>query len=210
MLTSPSVATRAEDARELPLLMWRFANPVVIASTASCGGGLGERRWIINAQVGRDYRRRDLDAHGAELAQVAGLTGPGVVMLTAADVRSVCSAKDAGVRAFATVGLTSPTWAAAPDEVVVEDRVPGTINIVVGVPVRLEPAALLNALCTATEAKAQALFAAGVAGTGTASDAVAIICPTSGAAERFAGPRSEWGARLARAVHDAVLEGASA
>jgi adenosylcobinamide amidohydrolase len=132
-------------------------------------------------------------------------------MLTAADVRRVECATDGGVRVDATVGLTWPTWAAAADESV-EDvlpaAAPGTINVVVQMPVRLTDAALLNALCTATEAKTQALFEAGVPGTGTASDAVTVVCPSDGVVEEFAGPRSVWGARLARAVHAATLAGA--
>ena len=107
----------------------------------------------------------------------------------------------------ATVGLTHPTWAADTDNAVSAPAA-GTINIVAQFPVRLAPGALLNALCTATEAKTQALFDAGVPGTGTASDAISIACPRIGAEEPFAGPRSRWGARLARAVHAAVLAGA--
>jgi adenosylcobinamide hydrolase len=202
------VHDRVEDGRLLPLLAWRLPGAMTVASTASAGGGLGERHWIINAQVARDYGRHDLAAHGEELAARAKLAGPGVVMLTAADVRRVQSAEDGGVRVDATVGLTIPTWAAAPDEPVAVPA-PGTINIVVMLPVPLQPAALLNALCTATEAKSQALFAAGVPGTGTASDAVTVVCPAAGPTEAFAGPRSTWGARLARAVHEAVRTGAA-
>jgi adenosylcobinamide amidohydrolase len=84
---------------------------------------------------------------------------------------------------------------------------PGTINIVARLPVRLTDAALLNALTTATEAKSQALLTAGVPGTGTASDAITVACPASGPTQPFGGPRSTWGARLARAVHDAVRAG---
>jgi adenosylcobinamide amidohydrolase len=80
------------------------------------------------------------------------------------------------------------------------------VNIVGIVPERLSPAALVNAVLTVTEAKAQALWDAGVAATGTASDAVCIVCPTDGPEHPFGGPRSQWGARLARAVHRAVLE----
>jgi adenosylcobinamide amidohydrolase len=65
----------------------------------------------------------------------------------------------------------------------------------------------VNAVMTVTEAKAQALFEAGVPGTGTASDAVCIVCRPDGAAEPFAGPRSRVGAPLARAVHTAVRRG---
>ncbi len=84
---------------------------------------------------------------------------------------------------------------------------PGTINIVAIVPERLSPAAMVNAVMSVTEAKAQALWDAGVPATGTASDAVCIVCPDEGDAHRFGGPRSQWGARLARAVHRAVLAG---
>jgi adenosylcobinamide amidohydrolase len=83
----------------------------------------------------------------------------------------------------------------------------GTINIVVAVPVRLSEAALVNAVATATEAKVQALHEAGIRATGTASDAVVVHCPTDGTAEPFGGPRSTFGARIARAVHAAVLAG---
>lgn len=174
-----------------------------VASTASAGGGLGLRQWVINAQVRHDYSRRDLDAYGAELAAEVGLAGSGVVMLTAADVHGVRRAEDAGVLVDATVGLTHPTWAADEDDIEAVPA-PGTINIVAMLPVRLDEAALLNALCTATEAKTQALLAARVAGTGTPSDAVTVVCPAAGPAEPFAGPRSVWGARLARAVYEAV------
>jgi adenosylcobinamide amidohydrolase len=205
-----SLATRVEDGHELPLLVWRFAEPMVVAATASVGGGLGLRDWIVNAQVVSTYHRRDQAGHGAELAALVGLRGDGVVMFTAADVPGVRCADDGDVGVEATVGLNHPTWAADADDAVSVPALPGTINIVAQLPVRLSEAALLNALCTATEAKTQALLDAGVPGTGTASDAIAIACVPDGRAEPFAGPRSTWGARLARAVHAAVLAGARA
>ena len=86
---------------------------------------------------------------------------------------------------------------------------PGTVNIVVAVPVPLSASALVQALGTVTEAKAQVLVRSGVPGTGTASDAVVVMSP--GPADRsdvpFAGVRSPWGRRVAHAVHDAVLAG---
>lgn len=199
---------RTEDGARLPLLAWRFPQPMTVASTASVGGGVGSRRWVVNAQVGDGYLRRDQAQHAKELAKIAGLDGTGVVLFTAADVRRVRLALDGGVQAEATVGLTHPTWAADADGA--HNGAPGTINIVAFVPVRLSPGALLNALTTATEAKVQALHEAGVAGTGTASDAVVVACPAAGDVVAFAGPRSLWGARLARAVHAAVLGGAGA
>ena len=47
----------------------------------------------------------------------------------------------------------------------------------------------------------------GIAGTGTASDAVCLVCPPDGRTHHFGGPRSAWGARLARATHAAIVAG---
>lgn len=189
-----------------PVLVWRFSEPRLVAATATVGGGIGERSWVLNAQVPLDYGRVDLDAHVAELAAQAGCEGPGVGLLTAAGMEPHGLATDGGVTCSATVGVTKPTWAADADDAW-SAWAPGTINVVVQVPVRLTDAALLNAIVTTTEAKTQALLEAGVPGTGTASDAVCIACPTTGAPEPFAGPRSRWGARVARATHAAVLGG---
>jgi adenosylcobinamide hydrolase len=104
--------------------------------------------------------------------------------------------------------LSHPTWAASdgaePESIV------GTINIVVFVPVALSESALVNAVVTVTEAKTQALLDASIRATGTPSDAVAIFCPAGETVEQFCGPRSLWGSRVARAVHEAVLAGARA
>ena len=72
------------------------------------------------------------------------------------------------------------------------------------VPVPLREAAYVNVVMTATEAKTQAVLEAGFRATGTASDAICVAAPVAGEPEDFAGPRSVWGARIARAVHAAV------
>lgn len=210
-------------------LCWRFPAPRTVLSSATVHGGVVRANWILNLGVVEHYRRTDLDAHVAEVAAGTSCTGAGVGLLTAADVRRAVRAVDDDVVVDATVGITKPTWAADADGAFsrrtpteggwAPDRStgappdgagePGTINLVIQVPVLLEPGALINAALTATEAKAQALFDAGIPGTGTASDAVAIVCADDlgGTPERFAGPRSIWGARIARAVHRAVTTG---
>jgi adenosylcobinamide amidohydrolase len=193
---------RQPDGR--PYLLWRLDRPWRALSTAPLGGGWGERSWVLNAQVALDYGRTDPDAHLAEMASAAGLSGAGVGMMTAADLTPGW-AEDGGVRAWATVGVTVPTWAADVDGAMTE-WVPGTINAVVAVPAAVTDAALVNLVATATEAKAQALVEAGVPGTGTASDAVCMLCAVDGDPDPFGGPRSVWGARVARAVHAAVGE----
>lgn len=175
-------------------------------SSGPLGGGIGERAWVLNATVPMSYARIDPDVHLAEIAVNLHLNGPGVGLMTGVDVAEFATAVDDGVTAVATVGLGAPAWAAAPDGHLRRWR-PGTINLVVHVPVRLSDAALVNAVATATEAKAQALWEIGVEATGTASDAICIACDPAGPAEAYAGPRSTWGARIARATHAAVRGG---
>ena len=200
------VRFRHEGGRQFPVLVWRAAAPLRMVASSPHGGGLGLRRWAMNAQVPAKYGRRDPDQHLGRLGVSFGLRGRGVGMLTAADVRAVSQSVDSGVDAWATVGLGHPMWAAADDAVRPVSLV-GTVNLLVVVPERLSDAALVNAVATATEAKAQAVWEAGIPGTGTATDAVCIACPDEGPAAAFGGPRSVWGARLARAVHRAVLDG---
>ena len=197
----PTLVTAPHSA-----LVWRFDQPTEVISSASVGGGIAQIDWIVNIGVGSDYTRTDLDAHAAEVAAELGLRGPGSALFTAVDVKRCSRAECDGVVVHATVGVSKPTWAADSD-----DRVravgPGTINIVAQLPVGLEPGAAVNAAMTITEAKAQALAECGVAGTGTATDAVVVAWPAAGRRERFGGPRSEWGHRLALAVHSAVQAG---
>ncbi len=202
-----------------PALVWRFDRPRLVASSAAWGGGLGPRAAVVNLEVDLDYGPDDVPADLARRAEHLGLVPADTVALcTAASVERVVEAVDGGVVVWATVGLSHPTWAAEPEG---GDRLSaaaaasslgwtaGTINLVALVPVGLEPGALINAVATATEAKAQALAEAGVPGTGTASDAVCVACPVDGPVERYAGPRAPVGAALARAVHRAVADGAA-
>lgn len=206
VLSEPLLTSRAEDGRDVPLLHWRAVRPFRAASSAPLGGGLGVRGWVVNATVPMTYHRDDPAAHLAELAAQLGLDGPGIGLLTGVDVAEVVARDDDGVRVWATVGLGTPIQAAAPP--VAEAAVPvGTVNIVAVLPARLGDAALVNAVGTATEAKTQAIHELGLAATGTPTDAVTVLCPTDGPVEPYGGPRSRWGAPLARAVHAAVLAG---
>jgi len=196
------------------VLVWRFAAPVTMISSAAFGGGFAPARWIINAEVARDYGRDDPAGHLRDIATELGLpAGAGAGLMTAAEVSRMRTATDGGVRCDATVGLAYPTWAAAAADThpAAARWRPGTVNLVCLLPARLSDAALVNAVVTATEAKTQALLEAGVPGTGTASDAVVVCCPdgapAAGPAAAYGGPRSTWGACLARAVHAAVAAG---
>jgi adenosylcobinamide hydrolase len=230
----PRLTARMEQTEPIPVLLWQFAEPRLCISSGPLGGGIGARDWVVNATIPLDYDRTDPDRHLTEIGTALKLIGTGCGLLTAVDVTRHHLAADSGVHAAATVGLSSPAWAAAPDRhfrrelpsgvrttafadyKTVEYRPltdgdeyqAGTINIVVAVPARLSQAALVNAVATATEAKVQALYETGVRATGTASDAIVVHCPTDGNPETYGGPRSAFGARIARAVRAAVLAGA--
>ena len=224
---SPAAVEPTLVAAPHSALVWRFDQPTEVISSAAVGGGIGQIDWVVNIGVGSGYTRTDLDAHAAELAAELGLRGPGTALFTAVDVERYSTADCDGVVVHATVGVSKPTWAAeadfpvtAPDESLGLDRPAsgspggdstgehniGTINIVTQLPVGLEPGAAVNAVMTITEAKTQALAECGVAGTGTATDAVVVAWPAAGRRERFGGPRSEWGQRLAVAAHAAVRD----
>lgn len=201
---------RQEDGHGLHHLVWRLGPGWRVCSSAVLGGGIGARAWILNAQVPGGYPRLDPARHLAEIAAAEALDGPGAGLMTAADVTAYAVADDAGVSATVTSGLGVRGWAAASAEGTDGLPPPGTVNIVVTLPVALSDAALVNAVATATEAKVQALVDAGLDCSGTPTDAVCVAAPapTGQPGEPFAGPRSRWGARLARAVHRAVLESA--
>src|SRR4051812_46698130 len=169
--------SRREAGRDLPVLVWRFAQPMRVIASAPFGGGIGLRRWAINAQVPSSYSRRDPAHHLGKLAVSLGLAGRGVGMLTAVDVRECVTTQDNGVHVGATVGLSLPGLAAAPDDASSTAGAPGTVNIFATIPERLSDAALVNTVATVAEAKAQALRDLGMNATGTASDAVCVACP---------------------------------
>jgi len=183
-------------------------------SSAVLGGGLGEIRTWLNAQVPPDYARSDPEEDLAARAAGLALPGPVVGMLTAADVGRRTEGARGSAQAVATVGVE---WALAAAGRRPRAVLPvGTINLLVVTAAPLDDAGLVNALQTAVEAKAQALAEAAVVArnapcpaTGTATDAIAIACPP-GAGVRFAGPATVVGADIAAAVHRAVLAGALA
>jgi adenosylcobinamide amidohydrolase len=208
VILEPALEAHGDGA---PVLVWRFSSGVRAVASSVLGGGLGERWWITNATVGFQYAEADPAGHAARIAAGCGLgEASGVALLTAVDVAGFTAAADGGAEVVATTGLGAITWAAAPEGDFQEWR-PGTINVVAWVSEPLADAALVNLVATVTEAKVQALLAAGVDATGTPTDAVVVCCPAAPAVDdvdhRYGGPRSTWGSRMARAAHAAIAEG---
>ncbi|MET7828961.1 adenosylcobinamide amidohydrolase [Streptomyces sp. NPDC005386] len=207
VFSSVRFLSRVEDGEQLHGLLWPAGEGWRMISSAVHGGGIGERAWVLNAQVSHGYRRRDPESHLEDLARGAHVFGPGVGLLTAADVRAYGHGSDGAVEAVVTAGLGVRGWAASLADSEELPARPGTINIVVALPVSLSDAALVNAVATATEAKVQALLDCGYDCSGTPTDAVCVAARSpraGGEIHAFAGPRSLWGGRVARAVHAAV------
>lgn len=206
MLAEPTLTHRREGGHDIPLLVWRLPGPTRAISSAVLGGGLGECHWVVNASVPMSYDRDDPESHLAALARDLDLLGPGVGLLTGVDVADVVTESDDGIRLWATVGLGAPIQAYDPAAAMTPTR-PGTVNVVAWVPQRLGDGALVNAVATITEAKTQAIRDLGLPATGTATDAVCVLCPPDGDSAGYGGPRSRWGEPLARAAYRAVLAG---
>jgi adenosylcobinamide hydrolase len=211
-----------------PALIWRFEQPLRSISSSMVGGGIGTASWVLNLTVDSHYDRFDPAAHITEIADAQHLPSRGIGLLTAVDVGTHNIATADGATVCATVGVRRPVWAHDPQtpfpshdrrvSPTGSDQVPGTINLVCFIEGRLTDAALVNAVMTVSEAKTQALFDREIDGTGTASDAMCILSPdwagqpvsaqSAQLAENvFGGPRSFWGARLARATYEAVAAG---
>jgi adenosylcobinamide amidohydrolase len=168
-----------------------------------------QARAIVNLHVGKNDPCADR-RHDRGVRPSRGVPAPWVGLLTGAHTeRAVAQESAAGFHALAvvTVGLSNPvaagtspvaTWAAS------------TINTIVVVGADPEPAALVNAVITATEVKGLALREAalqadaGRPASGTSTDAVVIAATGRGPAARFGGPASEMGWVVARAVRVAL------
>ena len=185
--------------------------PLRVLSSAVHHGGFVEARAVVNLHVRKNDPCADPAGMIEAFARRAGVPAPWVGLLTGARTDRAVQAEEAagGFHALAvvTVGLSNPvaagrspvaTWAAS------------TINTIVVVDADPEPAALVNAVITATEVKGLALREAGLlaegggAASGTSTDAVAVAATRRGPAARFGGPASEMGWVVARAARVAL------
>jgi len=126
-------------------------------------------------------------------------------------VRRIIQREALSLECFATVGLSN---ALAVGESATYEEKPGTINLIAACNQPLTESALIEATAIITEAKTQALFAAGVQSsassalaTGTGTDCVAVACPQGTAAYRYCGKHTLLGELLGRVVREVMEEG---
>lgn len=189
----------------------RSRAPLRVLSSAVYLGGFTDARAIVNLHVGKHDPCTDPAGMIGAFAHRAGVAAPWVGLLTGAHTERAVQVEEAagGFHALAvvTAGLSNPVAAGRSP---VATWVASTINTIVVVDADAEPAALVNAVITATEVKGLALREAGLfaaggrAASGTSTDAVVIAATGRGPAARFGGPASEMGWVVARAVRVAL------
>lgn len=186
-------------------------SPVTCYSSAIVGGGLATVRHILNMHVPKGYHvpepAPDLRAFAARHGIVESFVG----LMTAArtEEAAVVTERQDGIAvvAIVTAGLSNPVATGLSP---VHRCTPSTINTILLVEADLAPAALVNAIITATEAKALVLAGAGVKtpdglpASGTSTDAVVVAALGRGRRVSYAGPVSECGWLVAQAVRRAL------
>lgn len=206
--------------------------PLRTLNSSPWGGGFGHHRVLMNRQVDKTYNENDpllemeafIAREGLDPQDTAG-------MLTAAWVKDVGFNESAWpleaeeraqseelvhvegleqlrVAAWVTVGLGNKARAGA--VLPAASLYPGTINTIVVIEGQLTDAAMVNAVITATEAKAAALQSMNITingqiATGTSTDAVLIAATGRGKTYRYAGTATTLGYLIGRTVHEAIL-----
>ncbi|WP_217560107.1 adenosylcobinamide amidohydrolase [Paenibacillus sp. GbtcB18] len=125
---------------------------------------------------------------------------------------ATAAAADTGIAVSAWVTVGYSNMARAGRGLPASALFPGTINIIVAVEGELTDEAMVNAVITATEAKAAALQDLGVAledgsgATGTTTDAVLIASTQRGRLHRYAGTATYLGHMIGRSVYEAAMQ----
>ncbi len=194
--------------------------PLRVLGSAVVGGGFGVTREILNVHVDDQYDGERPDEDLAAVAAELGIREPFVGLMTAAYTQfarcaverlgdlAVAAVVSVGLSNTSSAGVTPPIGAGPADGAAAPG--PGTINIVLLVDGALTPAAMVNAVITATEAKTMTLAAwdvktpEGDAASGTSTDTVVVACTGRGEELGYAGPATPVGWLAARAVRAAM------
>lgn len=196
------------------------ARPLSVISSAVLGAELRQARYIINHSVDKDYSGSDPEEELRQVAERLRLGRDVLGMMTAVSVKNtvLCRErrKDLTVATLCTAGTGNPGVAGLTVSKVQSQYKPGTINLILLVDGNLTDAAMVNAVITATEAKARALFKArvvlsgGEQATGTTTDSIVVACTGRGEPLRYAGTATGLGYLIGSTVYRAVSQGIEA
>ncbi|MCW4016149.1 MAG: adenosylcobinamide amidohydrolase [Candidatus Bathyarchaeota archaeon] len=207
-------------------LILRSKTPLKIVSSAVLNGGSKEANCIVNVQVEEDagsdmddeVHKDAKDFLTEETSQLGVSQDQVVAIMTAARMKNVEKVtkkfEDITITAFVTAGAY---FAATPGDEIASKQSAfpfkkwGTINTIVLVEGNLTDSCMINAVATATEAKAAALreldvrsrFSGEIA-TGTVTDSVVIACTKQGRTIQYAGSGTAIGEMIGKSVKAAL------
>lgn len=193
----------------------RSTRPLTILSSAVVGGGYTQARMIINRHVDKTYDHPLPAQDLRHFARKIGITEDFVGLMTAVFLHHtrIMSLRQGDLlgTVILTAGYSNSTAAGLSPPASLR---PGTINIILLLDASLTPAAQVNAIITATEAKTHVLRQwdkrtdDNLPATGTSTDAVVIACTGRGRPLAYAGPATPVGYLIARLVRRGLQEGA--
>ena len=217
-----SVDLKILSSKGFPVAVVRLNERMEILSSAVMNGGHVVSDTLIIAQVPKRFDHSDPQKYLEEIRKDLGLPKDAVGFLTAAEVSEIATLSEntaLGVRTYAvaTAGLTNKVTAgdviddmeerldrSAEKDKQRKSKKAGTINIIAVSPLPLTDAAKVNASIVITESKTAAMRSLGHDGTGTTTDAIAIVSPIKGKKEMYCGTATPLGISLARSVRDSV------
>ncbi len=161
------------------------------AASNGADGGVADIRTILNVTVPRNFSE-DAAAYLDRISTRHGFLQPHFGLLTAVPMTNLCIARYDDVTVFVTAAVSD------------RNR---TVNIIVVVARPLTDAALLGAMMTASEAKMQVLAERNLPASAGPTDAIVVASERLGGdMEMFAGPLTETGERISKAVGHALTE----
>ena len=199
-------------------ILLTFNEQMHAISSCVLNGGLQNIRHVLNLKVvDDDTITEDPAVTLSTMCVELGLVEKCLGMMTAASMTTLrhqtCWFGELYFSAIVTAGLENSRRAGDAADVICSDGAlpAGTINLVVSTNANLAPAAMVEALMIATEAKAAALEAlnirsakSGAIATGTGTDAIAIVSDPNGVPLRYVGKHVVAGEMLAQAVIGAL------
>ena len=206
------VSIGVHDYHGKPVVIVRLPKKHRVLSSTIVGGGFTIADTLLIMEVPLGYDGNDPEGDLDEAFHAFELPDSTIGFMTAADVRQVLTVNEVmvnGVSAYviSTAGVTNALVAGERLPQALIDISPvhnaGTINIITIIDRPLQDCGMVNAVITITEAKSAALKDAGVKGTGTTSDAIAIASPI-GPGSKYAGTATDVGISIAKAVRASV------
>ncbi|WP_201305450.1 adenosylcobinamide amidohydrolase [Paenibacillus puerhi] len=210
------LSCRMEERGEESYFLFESVKPLRTLNSSLWGEGFSLAHRLMNRQVSKRYMCDDPLQEMNGFLQGEGIHEDGTAaLLTAADLRDrsyrgLRLSGELAVHTWVTAGLSNKCRAGVPCEI--DSLFPGTINIVIAIEGKLTDSAFVNAVITATEAKAAALqdmqvtLDGGLTATGTTTDAVLIAATQEGEASRYAGASTRLGYAVGLTVYEAARE----